>query len=75
MLVTVVVPPWESRPMDDANVRSPMSTVNFDGSMRSFLKLVRTFVPGDAPPAVYCEKFAPLVSARSMYSRGVVAMS
>ena len=36
-----------------------MSTVRLAGLMRSFLNSVRTFVPGDAPPAVYWEKFAP----------------
>ena len=72
MEVTLTPPECLSDPVDHAKVRSPMSTVSVAGFTRSLVNEVRTLLPGDAPPAVYWEKFAPYpVLTRSMYSRGI----
>jgi len=67
MLVTVVDPECRRLPVDEAKARSPMSTCRVAGSMPTLVKWVRTFVPGEAPPAVYWEKltFVPVL-LRSM---------
>ena len=65
-----------NRPVEVAKVRSPTSTTSFAGSSRTRVNVVRTLVPGDAPPAVYCEKFRSVsVCRRVMYSLGVPLMS
>ncbi len=64
--------PWLSDPVEVAKVRSLMSTFRVAGFSRTRVNVVRTFVPGAAPPAVYWEKLA---APRVMYSRGVPAMS
>jgi len=66
MLVTVVDPECRRLPVDEAKARSPMSTCRVAGSMPTLVKWVRTFVPGEAPPAVYWEK---LSSSRSYCRR------
>jgi hypothetical protein len=71
-MVVTGFPSWWSSPVEMAKVRSLMSTVSVAGSIRTFEKVVRTSVPGAAPPAVYCEK---LPAPRVTYSRGVPAMS